>query len=167
MLEQLTSQVKYPCTYGKYGCKGSFSFDMILEHEDTCRFSPLICPVAKMKIETCSWNGSTSDIQKHLKAARLLFNGFQPIFLSDVSASRTFFRFLFDNSEVFCCHFQVKDGVFCAIMNSIGPAQSESKYRYKMKFFFEEKKEAASFRLVFCSGILLTLMSTYWTQGTA
>ena len=36
-LEKLATQVKYPCTYRKYGCMEVYNLAMIGEHEDRCQ----------------------------------------------------------------------------------------------------------------------------------
>jgi hypothetical protein len=44
-LEEMARQVKYPCTYRKYGCKDALPQDTIGELQDKCRYTPQTCPL--------------------------------------------------------------------------------------------------------------------------
>lgn len=150
-LEKLAEEVKYPCTYRKYGCRETYNFNAIGEHQDSCQYAPQICPVTKIETETCGWSGNFSEMKKHLGEAHenncLPVSCLQPIFLSDVDDSKVSFRFLFYDDEIFFCRFRIKDDLFRGVVNYVGPAQKEPKYRYKIKLFNEETQEVVSFRL--------------------
>ena len=70
-LEDLARQFMYPCKCRSYGCTDFFNPDKIVGHQATCRYSPQICPIAKLAIGNCSWTGSYNDIKGHLQENHL------------------------------------------------------------------------------------------------
>jgi len=67
-LERLARQVKYPCTYQKYGCKEVLALYMHVEHQAKCPYDQLQCPTAKhpLCIQACDWTGNHKEVKNHL-----------------------------------------------------------------------------------------------------
>lgn len=64
--EDLAKAALFPC---RYGCQAKFPFDIIKNHEETCKIRTHKCPVKR-----CSWEGTVDDIEKHFeKHPELLF----------------------------------------------------------------------------------------------
>jgi E3 ubiquitin-protein ligase SIAH1 len=144
-LEMLARDMKYPCTYRKYGCKEMFAHDKIGDHQEKCRYSPQICPVAKLDLASCSWTGNYSDIKGHMKDKHSercceYIEG-QVRDLEDVGTAKWYVRFLFAYNEVFYRSFHLKGDVFYALLQYIGPAENAAKYRYKVEFVNKDKTE--------------------------
>jgi hypothetical protein len=151
-LETLARDVKYPCTYRKYGCKEILSHDMIVEHEEKCWYSPQICPVAKLASGSCSCTGSYDDIKGHLKekhSADCYEYAETDLgrWLEKFSTTKRYWRFVFAYNEVFFRLFEAKDEVFYAVLQYIGPPENAAKYKYKVKFYNQENTEGVTIML--------------------
>ena len=137
-LEDLASQVMYPCKYRTYGCTETFGQDKIVGHQTKCLYSQQVCPVAKLAIGTCSWTGSYKDMKAHLKENH--FEGFCEYVESDVkfiynlTAGMKLFCFIFAYNEVFFSLFQEKDDLLFAVVLCVGPAEIAAKYKYRLEF---------------------------------
>ena len=68
-LEKLATEVKYPSTYRKFGCREIYSFAMIGEHQQKCQYIPQACPVNKLYLGTCTWTGTRSKMETYMKQA--------------------------------------------------------------------------------------------------
>jgi hypothetical protein len=111
---------------------------MIGEHHDSCRYSPQVCPVAKLAKGICSWTGSYNDIKEHLKEKHLAYcynyvEGYWE-WLARFTSSASYWRFVFVNNEVFFRQFLEKEGIFFAAVLYVGPPENAAKYKYKFKF---------------------------------
>jgi len=126
----------YPCKYRKYGCWEAFPPELITKHQVECQYRPQTCPLDTLHKLRCTWTDNTSKIKEHLKETHkdqcLDFKGKQTLILSGIKASCGYFRFLFAYNEIFYRHFQIKDGVFYAVLQYIGPIEKASKFRYKV-----------------------------------
>jgi hypothetical protein len=45
VLEKLATEVKYPSTYRKFGCREIYSLDVIGEQQEEGQYIPQACPV--------------------------------------------------------------------------------------------------------------------------
>ncbi|XP_069680184.1 E3 ubiquitin-protein ligase Siah1-like [Periplaneta americana] len=145
-LEKLARQMKYPCTYRKFGCKETFPPGLITQHQTRCRYSPQRCPLDRLRKLKCTWTGNASEVKKHLKDTHkdqcLEYNGRHSLVLSGIKASCGYFRLLFAYNEIFYRHFQIKDGVMYATLQYIGPIENASKFRYKVIFVNKKNTES-------------------------
>ena len=66
-LEDLARQVIYPCKYRALGCTEISKYDKMAGHQETCRYSPQVCSVAKLAVGNSSWTGSCNVIKGHLR----------------------------------------------------------------------------------------------------
>jgi E3 ubiquitin-protein ligase SIAH1 len=136
-LEDLATQVKYPCKYRSYGCAETFSHGVIVEHQDLCEYIPQKCPAAKLAFGTCSWTGSYSDMEKHLKenhfelCCEYTEGDFKLLY--GMKSGLRCFCFIFAYSEIFYSSFVEENGIFYAAVLYVGPAQNAAKYKYKVE----------------------------------
>ncbi|PSN42263.1 hypothetical protein C0J52_20427 [Blattella germanica] len=132
-LEKLARQMKYPCTFRKYGCKEKFSPGQIASHHASCRFSPQVCPLEKLRKVKCDWTGSVGEIKKHLKDEHkeqcLEYTGRHSLVLCGVKPTCGYFRVIFAHNEIFYRHFQIRNGALYATLQYIGPSENAAKFR--------------------------------------
>jgi hypothetical protein len=147
VLEDLAAQVMYPCKYRSYGCTETFKHYKIVGHQATCRYSPQVCPVAKLAIGKCSWTGIYSDIKGHLQENHLeecceyVEDDFKYIYeFSDMK----FFRFIFAYNETFCSLFLEECYIFYAVLQYVGPSENAAKYKYKVEFVNKDNTESVT-----------------------
>jgi len=146
-LEDLAGQVMYPCKYRSYGCTETFNHDKIAGHQATCRYSPQVCPVAKLAIGNCSWTGSYSDIKGHLQenhpevCCEYVEGDFKYIYQFSYMK---FFRFIFAYNEIFFSLFLTKNSIFYAVLLYVGPSENAAKYKYKVEFVNEDNTEGVT-----------------------
>jgi hypothetical protein len=144
-LEELARDVKYPCTYRKYGCKEMFAHDKIGEHQEKCPYCRQICPAATLANVSCSWTGNYNEIKGHLKDKHGDFcwdyvEGEVRTLMGFTSLIRTRI-FVFAYNEVFYRTFHVKDETVYAVLLHIGLPENAAKYKYKVEFFNKDKTE--------------------------
>jgi hypothetical protein len=147
-LETLARDIKYPCTYRKYGCKQMFAHDKIGEHQDKCWYCPQACPYVKLEKETCNWTGNYSDIKGHLKDKHgELWCDYVEGNVRTLHGFHTPERyriFVFAYNEVFYRTFHVKDDTVYALLLHIGLPENAAKYRYKVEFVNNDKTEGVT-----------------------
>ena len=147
-LEVLATQVMYPCKYRSHGCTETFNHDKIVGHQETCRYIPQVCPVAKLAIGKCSWTGSYNDIKGHLKENHLekcceyVEGDFK--FIYKLTFDLKDFCFIFAYNEIFFSLFQLIDRMFYAVLLYVGPAENAAKYKYKVEFVNEDDTEGVT-----------------------
>jgi len=146
-LEDLAGQVMYPCKYRSYGCTETFNHDKIVGHQATCRYSPQVCPVAKLAIGNCSWTGSYNDIKGHLQENHLeecceyVEGDFKYVYeFSDMK----YFRFIFAYNEIFCSLFLERNDIFYAVLLYVGPSENAAKYKYRVEFVNKDDTEGVT-----------------------
>ncbi|PSN35350.1 hypothetical protein C0J52_22156 [Blattella germanica] len=141
--------MKYPCTFRKYGCKEKFSPGQIASHHASCRFSPQVCPLEKLRKVKCDWTGSVGEIKKHLKDEHkeqcLEYTGRHSLVLCGVKPTCGYFRVIFAHNEIFYRHFQIRNGALYATLQYIGPSENAAKFRYKVIFVNKANTECITF----------------------
>jgi len=147
-LEDLARQVMYPCKYRSHGCTEIRSHDKIGGHQATCRYSPQVCPLAKLAIGNCRWTGSYSDIKGHLKENHL------EICRECAEGSiKLSFRlpdemgcscFIFAHNKVFFLSFIENDNILHVVVQYIGPAENAAKYKYRVEFVNKDDTEGVT-----------------------
>jgi E3 ubiquitin-protein ligase SIAH1 len=147
-LEKLAREVKYPCTYQKYGCEEFFVHDAVREHQDRCRYRPQTCPAFKWLNEVCSWTGIYCDIKKHLREKHLgqcyeyVAGKFRV--LRNIEPCMSLSQFVFALNEVFFLRFQASNNTFYAVLLYVGPAENAAKYKYKVEFVNKDDTEGVT-----------------------
>ena len=149
-LEKVATDVKYPCTYRKYGCSEIYSFDLIGGHLEKCQFIPQPCPVNKLEFGTCTWSGIWSSMSSHLSQAHTnvrmdylsqIFFGHYHIQIRGFTPARKRCQFIFTRFSVFYSRSEIKNGIFYSVMQYIGPPAKAVKYGYRLKFVNKEGTE--------------------------
>ncbi|XP_030767621.1 uncharacterized protein LOC115891313 [Sitophilus oryzae] len=64
-LENLVTQLSYPCKYSKVGCPIALKAGSIEQHQDLCEFGSYECPLAKM--ENCIKKLNKNEINRHIE----------------------------------------------------------------------------------------------------
>jgi len=150
-LEDLAGQMMYPCKYRSNGCTETFNHDKNVGHQASCRYSPRVCPVAKLAIGNCSWTGSYNDMKGHLQENHLqvcceyVEGDFKYIYKF---SGMKYFRFIFAYNEIFCSLFLEKDDIFYAVLLYVGPSENAAKYKYKMEFVNKDDTESVAVMLL-------------------
>jgi E3 ubiquitin-protein ligase SIAH1 len=177
-LENLATEVNYPCVYRMYGCTEICKLVSIGRHQDRCRYIPQPCPVNKLNLGTCAWTGISSNIKSHLmelhrnlcveySSSGSLYShsrGPIPIQISGVTPTTKHCKLISAYNDVFCSCSEIKNDIFYSVLQCIGPAADAAKYKYKVKFFNKDRTEnlaitllAGSFNEVRNSGNCLKL----------
>ena len=147
-VEDLARQVMYPCKYRSYGCTENFSHDKTAGHQATCRYSPQVCPVAKLAFGNCSWTGSYNDIKGHLKENHLeecceyVEGDFK--FLYKLTNYMKWFCFIFAYNETFFSLFKATSDTFYVVLLYIGPSENAAKFKYKVEFVDKDNTEGVT-----------------------
>jgi len=147
-LENLATQVMYPCKYRSYGCTETFDHDKIVGHEATCRYIPQVCPVAKLAIGKCSWSGSYDDIKGHFQENHLgvcceyVEGDFKIIY--SLTTGMKYFSFIFAYNEVFFSLFLGESDIFYTVLLYVGPPENAAKYKYKVEFVNKNDTEGVT-----------------------
>jgi len=147
-LEKLARQVKYPCSYQKYGCEEVFVNDTVLEHQHRCHYSPQTCPVYRLPNVKCSWCGIYDDIKEHLmdehRGECYEYVGGTFRVLRNIEPYMILSRFVFALNEVFFLRFQATNGTLYAVLLYIGPPENAAKYKYEIKFVNKDNTEGVT-----------------------
>jgi hypothetical protein len=129
-----------------------FAHDKIGEHQEKCRYSPQICPVAKQEIASCSWTGNHSDIKGHMKqkhsdlCCNYIKGGVRT--LGRFTIPKGYNTFVFAYNELFYRKFRVKDDTVYAVLLHIGLPENAAKYKYKLEFVNKDKTESITVKHV-------------------
>ena len=104
-------QVHYAKNYGiklktnNMRCKKILNYDTIVGHQAKCRYSPQVCPAAKLAVGNCSWTGRYNDIKGHLgenhleESCEYVEGDFK--FLCRLITNTTCIYFVFAYNEIF------------------------------------------------------------------
>jgi E3 ubiquitin-protein ligase SIAH1 len=147
-LEKLAREMKYPCTYQKYGCEEVFLHDTVREHQHRCRYRPQTCPVYKLPNVKCSWTGSYDEIKKHLmekhrgECYEYVDGNFRV--LKNIAARMSLSQFIFALNEIFFLRFQANSDTLYAVLLYVGPAEKAAKYKYKVEFVNKDDTEGVT-----------------------
>jgi hypothetical protein len=145
----MASQVKYPCKHRANGCTDVLSYDTVVGHHATCRYSLQVCPFAKLAIEDCtwignhcSWTGNYSDINGHLQENHASYcteyeEGGMKLFFRTAHVNYPS-RFLIAYNEIFYFSCLEKYKIFYFVVLYVGPAENAAKYKYKVEFVNED-----------------------------
>jgi hypothetical protein len=136
-LENLSRQMRSPCPYSRYGCKETFSYNAIREHEAICDYRPQTCPVDDLRLKLiCTWTGIAKDVKKHLQTEHKElcedYNAQHLLLLPSSNASSYSYKFLFAYNEIFCYRLLIKRGTMYVGLYYVGAAENDSKYRYNV-----------------------------------
>ena len=149
-LEELATEVKYPCVYRNYGSREIYSFDLIGEHKEKCQYIPQSCLVNKLNIGFCTWTGISSSMKSHLKQAHAsmcmeYYGRYQDsIHISGVTPNIGRAKFIFTGDAILCSRSKITNDVFYSVLQYTGPAADAAKYSYRLEFFNKEHKEGLS-----------------------
>ena len=150
-LEELATEMNYPCTYRNYGCREIYKLDLIGGHEDKCRYIPQPCPLNKLNLGNCTWTGIASKIASHLKQTHNdVYVDYQylgsprishrvVLQISRVTPATEQSKIILAHNVLFCSRFEIKNGIFYYVLQYIGPATDADKYQYKLEFFNKER----------------------------
>ena len=148
-LEKLAREMKYSCTYQKFGCEEVFFHDMVREHQHRCHYRPQKCPAYKLPNVKCSWTGIYKDIKKHLMEKHRgdcyeYIDGKSRV-LKNIAARMSLSQFVFALNEVFFFRFQANNNnTLYAVLLYIGPAENASKFKYKVEFVNKDNTEGVT-----------------------
>jgi hypothetical protein len=145
-LENMSVQMKFPCSYSKYGCKDTFPHSAIREHKATCSYRPQTCPVDYLMLKRiCTWTGTTKDVKKHLQTAHanlcIDYNHDYYMEFSSSHPSNYRYKFVFAYNEIFCYRLLIEREIMHVVVHYIGPAENDMKYQYKVLVNNEEDTE--------------------------
>lgn len=136
-LEKLARDVKYPCSYRKYGCEEFFVHSTVREHQHRCHHRPQTCPVPKVSNAQCNWTGIYDDIKIHLVQQHrgVCYEYIEREFRNMIILPDMIrYQFLFALNEVFYLRFQANNDTFYAVVQYVGPSENAAKYKYNIVF---------------------------------
>ena len=145
-LENLSQEMTSPCRYSKYGCKDTFPYNAIREHEAMCDYIPQTCPVDDLRLKLiCTWTGIAKDVKKHLQTAHKElcedYNAQHLLLLPSSNGSSYSYKFLFAYDEIFCYRLLIQRRTMQVALHYIGPAENDLKYQYKVIVMNREDTE--------------------------
>jgi hypothetical protein len=121
---------------------------MIGEHQAKCLYIPQECPAGKLECGPCSWTGSYSDIEGHLKENHLelcseyVEGDFKLLF--DLTANIRLICFIFAYGEIFFSEFVENKNIFHADILYVGPPENAAKYKYRVEFVNKDNTEGVT-----------------------
>jgi E3 ubiquitin-protein ligase SIAH1 len=146
-LEKLAREVKYPCTYRKFGCKEVLALYMLVEHQAKCPNGQLTCPAPEhpLCIEPCDWTGNYKEVKNHLMEKHLeMCVDYGEVESRTLHASSTlcgFHKFVFVYDEIFFRTAGIMNDMFCVAVQYIGPPENAAKYQYRVKLVNKDNTE--------------------------
>jgi hypothetical protein len=148
-LENLSLQMKFPCSYSKYGCKDTFPCNEIREQKAKCGYRQERCPVDYLMLKMiCTWTGIANDVKQHLQTAHTdLCEDYNAEKLV-VVPSYNCFKFTFAYNEIFCYRSLIEDSILHVVVHYIGPAENDIKYQYKVMVMNKEGTESVDVTLL-------------------
>ena len=149
-LEKLAREVKYPCSYQKFGCKEVLALYMLVEHQSKCPNGQLTCPAAKhpLYVQSCDWIGNYKEVKNHLVEKHL-----EMCVDYGVVESRTihafsnlcgFDKFVFVYDEVFFRTVSMMNDMLCVAVQYIGQPENAAKYQYRVKLVNNDNTEGVT-----------------------
>ena len=148
-LERLTQDVKYPCTYRKFGCKEVFARDKLGKHAVNCRYRQVKCPAARSSSGIqCDWTGNYNEVKNHLMENHLEmcvdYGGVESRHFLNFFLRTRFNKFVFLCDELFSCQFCERNGMIFVVVQYIGPPKNAAKYKYEVKFINKDNTEGVT-----------------------
>ena len=149
-LEKLAREVKYPCTYQKYGCKKVLALCMLVEHQTKCPYDQLQCPAAEhpLCMEACDWAGNHKEVKNHLVDKHLDmcvdYGEVESKTVHAVSTIWDFHKFVFAYDEVFFRTAGIMNDKFCVAVLYIGPSENAAKFKYRIKLVKKNNTEGVT-----------------------
>jgi len=151
-LEELATEVNYPCTYRKHGCMEIYKLDLIGGHQQKCQYIPQPCPVNKLNLGTCTWTGISSSMMSHLKQAhsnlcidyygRGSFYNRGAFPISGVTPDTKHCKLILYGNNVLYSRSEIQNGILYSVLQYVGPAAEAAKYQYKLEFFNKDRTES-------------------------
>ena len=138
-LEKLAREVKYPCSYQKYGCKEVLALYTLVEHQAKCPNGKLTCPAVKhpLNIQPCDWTGNYKEVKNHLMEKHLEmcvdYGEVESRTLHEFSTLCGFHKFVFVYDEVFFRTGGMMNDMFYVVVQYIGQPENAAKYQYRVK----------------------------------
>jgi len=94
----------------------------------------------------CTWTGIAKGFKKHLRTAHKdlceNYNAQHLLLLPSSNASIYSYKFLFAYNEIFCYRLLNQPGTMYVDLQYVGPAENDSKYRYKVIVMDNEDTES-------------------------
>jgi hypothetical protein len=164
-IEQMANMVKYKCHNYYFGCKTLLSEEIVLDHNVTCPYSTIKCPLEQINSVRCQWIGQLSQVLDHAEARH-----------SNKITSRNYFNcpslqdaywLTVYKGELFLYYKQKKDTHWYAAVMSVGVTKASFRGVFILKSFEEDSNEAVeisftvelidTFENIFSSGRCLML----------
>ncbi|XP_044751694.1 uncharacterized protein LOC123311687 [Coccinella septempunctata] len=68
IVENIANYLLFPCSYQVFGCMVELQWDSVVNHEDTCPYSDIVCPLSHEYFGSqCSWIDDHYNLTKHIK----------------------------------------------------------------------------------------------------
>lgn len=148
MLETIAQQVAYPCIYRSKGCQDSFSVQLIVNHQENCRYSAFNCPIVLVGRKVCPWKGRLSEMRDHL-----LTNHKNDVWegtgactrkKTGVSATGLYNDVVITFGEIFYIQFRGQDKNYYGLVQYIGPQGQAKQYRSSVSILSKDGIEMVS-----------------------
>lgn len=165
LIEKIANVVKYKCHNYYCGCKTLLSEEIHLNHNVTCQYSTIACPLEQIESERCQWVGRLSQILHHVKAyhSNKITNR---NYFSCTSLQDTYWLTVY-KGEVFLYCKQKRQTHWYAAVVSVGVTEASFRGVFILRSFEEDSKEAVeisftvdlidAFEQIFVSGRCLVL----------
>jgi E3 ubiquitin-protein ligase SIAH1 len=142
-LENIARRQMYPCANRKSGCLEFLSIEHIADHHAVCVQGTIKCPFKT--IGKCSWEGITSGLKKHAKAAhaKYFFEGSLANF-PDIAETGFNLAFLSCFGNLFTYYQHTSDERLYGTVQLIGTIIEASRYKSKFTFLAENGSEKIS-----------------------
>jgi hypothetical protein len=147
-LEAIARQVLYPCIYKENGCQDSFPVNLILDHQDNCRYSAFGCPIVLVGPKICPWKGSLSQMRDHLLNNHNNYiwegNGEHISKKTGVTATGLYNEVIIAFGEIFYVQFRGQDRNYYGLVKYIGPKGQAKEYKSSVSIVSKDGIEKVS-----------------------
>lgn len=144
-LEALARHVAYPCIYRAKGCQDSLPVNLILDHQENCRYGDFNCPVVLVGRKRCSWKSPLSEMKDHLlnKHKDDMCEGTGAYIRKKAGLSPTglYNEVIITFGEIFYLQFRGQDKNYYGFVKYIGPEVYAKQYRSSISILSKDGNE--------------------------
>jgi len=147
-LETIARQVSYPCIYRANGCQDLFPVNLILDHQENCRYSAFSCPIILVGPKICPWKGSLLHLRDHLLINHENYiwegTGAHIRKKTGITATGLYNEVIIAFGEIFYVQFRGHDKNYYGLVQYIGPKGQAKEYKSSVSILSKDGIEMVS-----------------------
>lgn len=140
LIEKIANVVRYKCHNYYCGCKTLLSEEILLNHNVTCQYSTIACPLEQIDSVRCNWVGKLSQVLHHVKAyhSNVITNR---NYFSCTSLQDTYWLTVYKGEVFLYCKQKGQTHWYAAVM-SMGVTEASFRAVFILRSFEEDSNEA-------------------------